>query len=114
MLYRFSQDKPYDGDFPGDDGFLGFRSDVEREYPLVQQHDVESADLKLAMRVSREVANISGAEISVYQRTDNGDNDDVWDEDPNPTYWAAIVFKAFFAPKTIEAALKVWGADSPV
>lgn len=115
MLHKFSQPSPYRANFPGDDGFLGHRSDLEREFPLVQAHDVESADLRLAMTTATEVCNVTGALLDIHQRTDNhGNADQVWDEDADPTYWPAIQLKAFFAPGAIEVALKTWGADAAI
>jgi hypothetical protein len=50
MLHRFCQPAdPYRANFNGDDGFVGHRSDVEREFPVIQVHDVESADVRMAM-----------------------------------------------------------------
>jgi hypothetical protein len=87
---------------------------MEREYPLIQQHDMESADLDTAHRVATETIYASGAQVDVFLRTDNADVDQVWDEDPDPTYWPALVCKAFFVPKPLEIALKNWGLDTAV
>ncbi len=117
MIYRFSVNSVDDNDpeLGGESGnFDGFRSDIEREYPSVQQHDEESADLVTAAAIALEATYISGAEVEVYLRTDNPDFDHVWDEDPDPTYWPGVIRKAFFAPKAIEAALKMWGIDAVV
>lgn len=116
MIPRFSQPTdPYRGNFQGDDGFVGHRSDMEREFPLVQVHDTESADLRTAMGMATEACNVSGALLDIYQRTDNhGNADDVFDEDADPTYWAPVPMKAFFAPGVIEVALKTWGPDAVV
>ncbi len=116
MIHRFSQPiGPYNGNYDGNGGFIGNRSDMEREFPLVQAHDMESADLKQAMNVATEVCNVSGALVDINLRTDNNGNaDGVWDEDADPTYWAAVQLKAFFAPGAIEMALKTWGSDAQV
>lgn len=115
MINRQSQpDGPYRGNLPGDDGFTGFRSDMEREYPTIQVHDFDSPDVRAASRIAEECIHVSGAEINLYHRTDNEDVDHVWDSDPDPTYWAPIVMKAFAPPKTIELALKSWGVDAKV
>jgi len=115
MLHRFSQNvDPYEAAQPLDGGFVGHRTDIEREHPLVQHHDVESADLQLAMGMATEACNVSGAILNVHQRTNNAGADDVWDEDADPTYWAPIKIKGFFPPGAIEVALKLWGAEAPV
>lgn len=116
MIHRFSvPSDPYADITNKYHNFIGNRSDMERDFPLVQVHDSESADLRLAMNIATEVCNISGAMVDVHQRTDNfGNVDDVFDEDPDPTYWPPHVFKAFFAPGAIELALKTWGADAQV
>lgn len=116
MIHKFSQDATiYRGNFLGNSGFIGHRSDMEREYPLIQSHNVESADVRMAMNTATETCNIAGALIDIHQRTDNhGNTDQVWDEDADPTYWPAVPMKAFFAPGAVEVALKTWGPDSIV
>lgn len=116
MLHNFSQPNgPYDANFIAEMGFAGFRSDVERENTPIQVHDVDSPDLTLVMNMASEVVAISGARVDIHHRTDNKLNaDGVWDEDPDPTYWPAEMLKGFFAPGAIEAALKVWGLDTPI
>lgn len=110
MIHRFASPDGPSSDGPG---FHDFRSDVEREYPLAQIHDMESPDIRTALAMGAEVCNLTGAEILVHQRTDNY-ADDVWDEDPDPTYWPAVTMKGFFAPGTIEVLLKLWGSDAEV
>lgn len=90
---------------------VDFRSEVERLHSPVSIHNPESNDLKLARKLADEVINVSGAEVRVYIRTDNADYDQVWDADPDPTYWNAFVIKAYFKPQPIEAELKKWGAE---
>lgn len=116
MIHKFSQPYgPYDANFLADSAYIGGRSDVEKELTLAQVHDTQSADLRAAMQLGSEVIAVSGARVDVHHRTDNkGSGDDVFDEDPNPTYWAPEPFKAFFPPGAIEAALKVWGMDASV
>lgn len=119
MIYRFSQILGTQAHNPSVDGGLAamavsFRSDMEREYPLIQQHDIESLDIKTARRLATECAYISGAQVELFHRTDNASADPVWDEDPDPTYWAPSVLKGFYAPKTVEVALKNWGSDAAV
>ncbi len=66
MIYRFSVNSVDDNDpeLGGESGnFDGFRSDIEREYPSVQQHDEESADL-----IADQIGDTSGnrPEVSVF------------------------------------------------
>jgi hypothetical protein len=65
----------------------------------------------MARLQAREIVNVSGAEVTIYLRTDNADYDSVWDEDPDPTYWNPIKLKGFFKPQPLEAELKQWGAE---
>jgi hypothetical protein len=87
------------------------RSEVEQRHTPIAVHDVESADIRMARRLAREIIDVSGAEVTVFLRTDNADYDNVWDEDPDPTYWNPIKLKAFFKPQPLEAELKRWGAE---
>ena len=112
MIHQFAQDT---GGLSADrfNSILkSFRSDVEQGHSPIQIHNPESADLKLARLLANEQINISGAEIKVYIRTDNADYDEVWDEDPDPTYWNPEFMKAFFKPQPIEVELAKWGADT--
>jgi hypothetical protein len=112
MIHQFAQDT---GGLSADrfNSILkSFRSDVEQRHSPIQIHNPESADLKLARLLANEQINISGAEIKVYIRTDNADYDEVWDEDPDPTYWNPEFMKAFFKPQPIEVELAKWGADT--
>ncbi len=88
-----------------------FRSAVEQRNTPLQLHDPDIGDLRLARLLADEMINVSGAEIKLYQRTDNADFDDTWDEDADPTYWPAIFMKAYFKPAPLEIELKQWGAD---
>lgn len=112
MIHRFTSE-PGDGPVEAS-GLMGFRSDVERDYPLVQQHDDSSADLNMASRVAGEAARAGGAQVEVFLKTDNADFDQVWDEDADPTYWPGVLLKAIFAPKPLEIALKQWGTDATI
>lgn len=75
-------------------------------------YNAESPEHSLARKMGEEAINISGAPVIVYIRTENGDYDAVWDEDPDPTYWAPFDLKAYFKPKPIELELKKWGLES--
>jgi hypothetical protein len=87
------------------------RSDTDKVNTSLALHDPESNDLKTARQLADEVINVSGALVKVYLRTENADYDQVWDEDPDPSYWTPITIKAFFKPNAIEAELERWGID---
>lgn len=89
-----------------------FRSDIDQRHSYLSLHDPDSNDIKFARQLADEMINISGAEVKIFIRTDNGDYDAVWDEDPDPTYWNAIYLKGFFKPKPIETELTKWGLDT--
>lgn len=89
-----------------------YRSDVEQRHSPIAIHDTESRDIRVARMMAQEMVNVSGAEIQLYVRTDNADYDAVWDEDPDPTYWAPLSLKAFFKPEPVQTELTKWGADT--
>jgi len=112
MIHKFG----YDSDaVPEGDKFdlshPDFRSDVEQRHTPLALHDSNSNDLKLARAKANEIINVSGAEVKVYIRTENADYDQVWDADPDPTYWNNFTIKAFFKPQPLETELKKWGVD---
>lgn len=74
-------------------------------------YDVESLDVESAVKIAEEMMNVNGAPIEIYQRTDNSDYDDVWDEDANPTYYNPIIINGFFPPQPLEQLLTLWGID---
>jgi len=114
MIYTFSESDGELFDAPLDQSSVDFRTDLEKRFPIIQQHNQQSADLALATRMAREAINIAGGLVEVYEKTENADADDVWDEDPDPTYFAAVQFKAFYSPKPAELAMKKSGPDAPV
>lgn len=113
-IYRFgfNTDEVPEGDL-FDLSHSDLRSDVEQRHTPLALHDPDSNDLKLARARANEIINVSGAEVKVYTRTENADYDDVWDSDPDPTYWNSFPMKAFFKPQPLETELKKWGADTP-
>jgi hypothetical protein len=112
-IYRFGidMDAVPEGD-RFDQAHTDFRTDVQQRHSQLALHDSNSNDLKLARTRADEMVNISGAEVRVYTRTENGDYDRVWDADPDPTYWNCVLMKAFFKPQPLEIELKKWGAES--
>lgn len=89
-----------------------FRSDVERKDTPLKQYDPESADMAFANRIAQEIIEISGAEVIVYPRTDNGSFDPTWEEDADPSYKAGKHLKAYFAPQPMKSELTPWGYDT--
>lgn len=109
MIHRFAFQENTGNTFT--DVHPSFRTEIEQQNPLVQLHDPESADLRMARQSADETIHVSGAEVKVYIRTDNADYDSVWDEDPDPTYWNVVLMKAFFKPQPLESELKKFGPD---
>lgn len=112
MIHQFAQDTGGVSADRFNSTLKSFRSDVEQRNSPIQIYNPENADLKLARSLANEQINISGAEIKVYIRTNNADYDEVWDEDPDPTYWNPEFMKAYFKPQPIEVELAKWGADT--
>jgi len=112
MIHRFAQLLDNATRIAPSQSFLGARGDVESRNPLIQVHDTESNDHKLAGSLANELINISGAELLVYVRTDNNNFDEVWEEDADPTYYSAVRIKGFFVPQPKEVTLTPWGVDT--
>lgn len=110
-VHRFSVDTGQPSPDQFDTILASNRSEVEQRNTPIAIHDIESADIKMARRQAKEMIDVSGAEVIVYIRTDNSDYDNVWDEDPDPTYWNPINIKGYFKPQPLEAELKQWGAE---
>lgn len=107
MIHRFSQSSDISANS------FSNRSDIEQNNPLIQVHDDNSSDHVLSDSIANEMINISGAEVLVYLRTDNYDYDDVWEEDPDPTYKPSVMVKGFFVPKPKNSELTIFGVDTP-
>lgn len=88
------------------------RNDVQKQYPLIQQHDPQSPDMAFGGKVSHELVNVAGGLVIVYLRTDSNSFDEVFDEDPDPTYKSGVEFKAYFRPDTISQAHTEYGPDT--
>ena len=110
-IHRFAINTGQSGPGKFSSVLSSIRTDVEQRHTPVALHDEESADIRLARSLADEMINVSGAEIQLYLRTDNADNDAVWDADADPTYWSSIPIKAFFKPAPLEMELKKWGVD---
>jgi hypothetical protein len=94
--------------------YQSFRSETQQENTPLSLFNADSADIKLARQLAEEQINVTGAQVLVYPRTDNGDNDSVWDEDADPTYLRPQGFKAFFKPEPIQSELTKWGVDTKI
>lgn len=111
MTYRFGHLQGV-GDESFDSIYDSLRSDIEQRNTALALHDPESADIKMARQLANEMINVSGAEVKIFIRTENADYDQVWDEDPDPTYWTPILMKGFFKPSAVESELNKWGVDT--
>lgn len=111
-IYRFGVDVDQGGDHALVSVHPDFRSDVEQRHTPLALHDPDSNDLKLARKMADEIIHVSGAEVKIYTRTENADYDDVWDSDPDPTYWNCVPMKGYFKPMPLEFELKKWGAET--
>jgi hypothetical protein len=91
-----------------------FRSEEEKLNSLLSVYNHDSQDISYAERLSEEIINLSGAWMVVYKRRRNeGNRDDVWDEDADPTYHNGKHVKGRFVPAPAEIALTRWGVDVP-
>lgn len=92
-----------------------FRTDDEKAFTPLALYNHDNPDIAYAERLAEETINISGGWITVFQRTDNkGTIDEIWDEDPDPTYKNGTKMKAYFVPEAPNIELTKWGVDSPV
>ena len=87
---------------------LDSRTDIEKQYSLLQVHDDGSANHNMIQSLVNEIGWISGRDSKIYLRTDNNDIDKVRDADHDPTYWPGIQCKMFFEPLPPEQELKKW------
>ena len=110
MIHSFSSDTG-DNQAPNQRA-TDFRSDVEQDEPLLGIHNPDSQDLATATRMVREMLRNIGAKLQVYARTDNADKDEVFDEDPDPTYNPPVGLRGYFKPQPMEFELKRWGVDA--
>jgi hypothetical protein len=88
------------------------RLDQEKTNSLLSSYNHDSPDIAYAERLAEELVNLSGAWITVYQRTQNeGNKDEVWDEDADPTYRNGKKIKGFFEPAPADIQLTRYGVD---
>lgn len=89
-----------------------FRSDVEQYNSKLAIYNNNAPEIATAIKLAQEIINTSGAEVTVYLRTDNDDHDRIWNEDPDPTYWNPYKLKAHYRLEQLETELKKWGIDT--
>lgn len=88
------------------------RSDDQKLNSMLSLYNHQKPDLALAERWAEEMINQAGAWLSVYNRTRDGQRDEVWDENADPTFSKAIKLKGMFAPQPVEAQMTKWGVDT--
>lgn len=90
------------------------RSEAERLNTPLAVYNHDSPDIAYAERLAEEIVNISGAVVTIYKRRRNeGNRNDVWEEDADPTYKHGYRMKGRFAPEPAEISLTRWGVDVP-
>lgn len=89
------------------------RSDEEKLNSLLAVYNHANPDISYAERLAEEWINIAGAWITVFKRNQNqGSADQLWNEDPSPTYRKGVKTKGFFVPQPAEVSLTKWGIDT--
>jgi hypothetical protein len=88
------------------------RTDAEKLNSPLSVYNHDSPDIAYAERQAEEIINLSGAWLTVFKRTRNqGNRDDVWDEDADPTYKGGIKLKGYIVPQPAETTLTKFGVD---
>ena len=110
-IHDFQSDQSFSSPIGAND----FRSCAEKEQSKLSVFNYDNPDLAYAERTAEEIINLSGAVVFVHPRTNNeGNVDEVWDEDSDPTYENSIMLKAYFQPEAPGIELTKWGIDSEV
>ena len=90
------------------------RSEDEKTNSPLAIYNHDSPDIAYAERLAEELINLSGAWVTLFLRTDNlGSADEIWDEDPDPTYKNGMKLKGYFVPEPPNVELTKWGVDVP-
>lgn len=79
-------------------------------------------DLSYVERSATEMINISGALVRIHKRVVNAtieenttyNDENVWEEDPDPIYANPIDLKGYFKPEPKYTELTRWGIDTPM
>jgi hypothetical protein len=106
-IYSFDKHQ----EFNNIDKIPDFRSDEEKLNSPLSLYNHQSNDIAYAERTAEELINLSGAWITVFKRRRASNRDDVWEEDPDPTYKNGIKIKGMFAPEPAEITLSRFGVD---
>lgn len=112
MRHRFSRSDEATTKTNSRERLATHRTDVQRTFPLIQQHDAQSQDHGLASSLAEEIVQIGGGLVTVYLKGKSTAYDDVWEEDADPVYSSGIRLKAHFVPQPVEAQLTLWGIDT--
>ena len=100
-------------DFISIDKLPDFRTEEEKMFTPLALYNHDNPDIAYAERMAEEIINISGAWITVFHRTNNsGTSDELWEEDPDPTYKNGTRMKALFTPEPAKVELTKWGLDT--
>lgn len=89
------------------------RPDSSQLNPQQSVYNPNSPDIARAEQWALEGLRIAGAWVTVLPRSEDGKYDAVWMEDPDPTYYAGVDFKAWFQPTPPEILLTKFGIDAP-
>lgn len=107
-IYDFTHDQR----FSNLDQVPDHRSDAERLNSALSLHNQNNPDIGYSERLAEEVINLAGAWVKVFKRT-RASADDLWEEDPDPTYKNGIMLKGRFIQVPVETQQTRHGLDSP-
>ena len=94
------------------DALPDFRTEEQKQFTPLSVYNHDNPDLAFAERKAEEIINISGAWIVIFPRTNNSGADEVWEEDPDPTYKSGVKLKGYFVPQPVVIELTRCGIDS--
>jgi len=94
--------------------FQSGRTDTQRDNSPLSIYNSERNDIALARSQAEEQMALVGAETLIFTRTNNGDYDRVFDEDPNPTYDVPVGIRGFWKFESIQTELAKWGVDTSI
>jgi hypothetical protein len=95
------------------EGAPDMRPDASQINPMQAVYNPNLPDMALAESMALENIRLCGAWVTVIPRTDDEKRDQIWDSDPDPTYYSGFDFKAFFKPEPAEIMLGKFGHDAP-
>jgi hypothetical protein len=109
-IYDFSDKQLY---VTIDNNVQDNRTDAEKDNSALNIYNPQNPDIAYAERMVEEAVNLAGAPVTVFKRMHHGSKDEVWEEDPDPTYARGVKLKGFFAPNPAEIQMTKWGIDTP-